>query len=216
MDFKTLVEVALFGLSLAMDAFAVSVVDGLRYQNLNKRKSIFIAFLFGFMQALMPLIGYFAIEIVELLVDANSASGAGEILSLCITWISFALLVFIGTKMLIDGIKDLNKPLDLQVKNFSYKEVFIFSVITSIDALACGVTLHSANATGVSISNNFTIWLHVVIIFAITFILSLIGVLLGNKIEKLFNGKISITNIIGGIILVLLAVWVVISHYFSF
>ena len=63
------------------------------------------------------------------------------------------------------------------------------------------------------LSNNITIFIHISIIIVITFVISLLGVLLGNKIEKLLKGKVEITSIIGGCILILLAIWIVLSHY---
>ena len=78
---------------------------------------------------------------------------------------------------------------------------------TSIDAMAVGVTLHGG------LSTMITIWLHVGIIIVITFIFCMIGVFLGKLIYKLFKGKYSITVIIGGCILILLAIWVLLSHY---
>ncbi len=215
MTIDVLAQVFLLGIALAMDAFAVSVVDGLAYQDINKKKAFFIAGLFGFMQALMPLIGFFLIEIVEVAVGSTAGAEASKILALVVTWLSFALLVMIGGKMLIDGISGLNKPRETLVKNFSYKEVFLFSIATAIDALATGVVLHNTNASGIALSDNFTIWLHVSIIMVITFVISLVGVFLGKGIEKLLKGRISITNIIGGIILLLLAVWCVLEHYVS-
>ena len=94
-----------------------------------------------------------------------------------------------------------------KAKLFSYKEVLIMGVATAIDALASGVALHS------NMSNNVTIWLHVSIILVITFVLSFIGVILGKQIVKLFKGKYEVTQIIGGCILLTLAVWVVLSSY---
>ena len=199
-----------------MDAFAVSIVDGLIYQDINKKRTVFIALMFGLMQMLMPIIGYFLIEIVTTAVGNSAGKEAGDILSLIITWLSFAILVFIGGKMIYEGISDLNKPRENQLKNFSYKEVMWFSIVTSIDALASGVALHATDTSGVSISNNATIWLHGSIILVITFALSLVGVTLGSVFEKLLKGRISITNIIGGTILLILAIWCVLQHYVSF
>ena len=213
MTFQIIAQVLLLGIALAMDAFAVSVVDGLVYQDINKGKSFFIAGLFGFMQGLMPLIGFFLIELVEVLVGENAGAEASHILALVVTWLSFALLIFIGGKMLFDGIKGLKEEREKMIKKFSYKEVFLFSIATAIDALATGIVLHNTNASGVALSNNTTIWLHIAIIMVITFVISLIGVFLGKGIEKLLRGKISIANIIGGVILLLLAAWVVLEHY---
>ena len=213
MTFDIIAQVILLGVALAMDAFAVSIVDGLVYQDINKGKSFFIAGLFGFMQGLMPLIGFYLIEIVEVLVGENAGADASRILALVVTWLSFALLLFIGGKMIIDGIKGLKEERENMIKKFSYKEVLLFSIATAIDALATGIVLHNTNASGVALSNNTTIWLHIAIIMVITFVISLIGVFLGKGIEKLLKGKISIANIIGGAILLLLAIWVVLEHY---
>ena len=213
MSIQIIFQVILLGVALAMDAFAVSVVDGLVYQDINKGKSFFIAGLFGFMQGLMPLIGFYLIEIVEVVVGNAAGEKASNILALVVTWLSFVLLLIIGAKMIADGIKDLKKEKETQIKKFSYKEVAIFSVVTAIDALATGIVLHNRDASGVALSNNATIWLHIAIIMVITFAISLVGVFLGKGIEKLFKGKISITNIIGGCILLLLAIWVVLEHY---
>ena len=205
MSAEIILLVIYLGLALAMDAFAVSITDGLVYQNINKKKAFFIATTFGIMQAVMPLIGYWLVEAIEVAVGNNKYT---SIMALVVTWIAFALLIFIGLKMLIEGVKELKKPLEeKEIKLFSYKEVLIMGVATAIDALASGVALHS------NMSNNVTIWLHVSIILAITFILSFIGVILGKQIVKLFKGKYEITQIIGGCILLTLAVWVVLSHY---
>ena len=205
MSAEIILLVIYLGLALAMDAFAVSITDGLVYQNINKKKAFFIATTFGIMQAVMPLIGYWLVEAIEVAVGNNKYA---SIMALVVTWIAFALLIFIGLKMLIEGVKELKKPLEeKEIKLFSYKEVLIMGVATAIDALASGVALHS------NMSNNVTIWLHVSIILAITFILSFIGVILGKQIVKLFKGKYEITQIIGGCILLTLAVWVVLSHY---
>ena len=215
MTLSIILQVILLGVALAMDAFAVSVVDGLVYSDINKKKSFFIAGLFGFMQGLMPLIGFYLIEIIEVAVGNNAGAEASKILALVVTWLSFTLLILIGAKMMYDGISGLKEKRENLVKSFSYKEVFLFSIATAIDALATGIVLHNRDASGVALSNNTTIWLHIAIIMVITFAISLIGVFLGKGIEKLLKGKISITNIIGGAILLLLAVWVVVEHYVS-
>ena len=191
-----------------MDAFAVSITDGLIYSDINKKKIFFIAATFGLMQALMPVIGYFAVEIISLIVGNSGSDTAVNVFKEVITWVSFGLLLFIGGKMIFEGIREINKPIEEKHdKLFSIKEVLIMGVATAIDAMAVGVSLHAG------LSNNFTIWLHVSIICVITFGLSLIGLFLGKQILKLLKGKTEISVIIGGSILVLLAVWVVLSHY---
>ncbi|MBR4495765.1 MAG: manganese efflux pump [Acholeplasmatales bacterium] len=208
MSISIIIKIIFLGIALSMDAFAVALTDGLTYEDINKKKSIFIASTFGIMQALMPLIGYFLVEIVSIIVGDVGGETAGNIMAIVVTWIAFSLLLFIGSKMLIEGAKEINKPADEKIKKlFSYKEVLYFGFATAIDALGTGVALHSG------LSNNITIWLHVAIIMVITFIISLIGLFLGNQIEKLLKGKHEITSIIGGSILIILAVWIVLSHY---
>ena len=209
MTLEIIVQILLLGIALSMDAFAVSVTDGLIYQDINKKKALFIALVFGVMQGLMPLIGYWLVELVEVLVSGAGAD-AGKIMATVVTWTAFTLLLFLGGKMIFEAIKDLRKPEEeKESKLFSVKEVLIFGVATSIDALATGVALHSG------LSDNATVFLHASIIICITFIISLVGVLLGKQIVKLFKGKTEITSIIGGSILILLAVWIVLSHYFG-
>ena len=210
MTVEIIIQILLLAIALSMDAFAVSITDGLIYQDMNKKKALFIALTFGIMQGLMPLIGYWLVELVEFLVNEGSAGQAGNIMSQVVVWTAFALLMFIGIKMIIEGIKELKKPLEeKKTKLFSYKEVLLFGIATSIDALGSGVALHSG------LSNNVAIFIHISIIVVTTFIISLLGVLLGNKIEKLFKGKTEITSIIGGCILLVLAIWIVLSHYFG-
>ncbi|MCR5490954.1 MAG: manganese efflux pump MntP family protein [Bacilli bacterium] len=207
-----IIQIILLGVGLSADAFAVSVTDGLTYRDLNGRRSVFIAATFGIMQGLMPLIGYWLVEAVAIIVNESQGASAGKIMALAVTWVAFALLILIGGKMLIDGVMDVRKPSeDKEVKFFSIKEVLLFGIATSIDALGTGVALHSG-----TLSDNVTIFLHVLIIAAITFSLSLVGVLLGDKIGALLKGKYEITEIIGGAILIALAVFIVLEHYLGF
>ncbi len=208
MSIEIVIQILLLAIALSMDAFAVSITDGLIYQDINKKKALFIALTFGIMQGLMPLIGYWLVELVEFLVNEGSAGSASKIMSLIVVWTAFGLLLFLGTKMLIEGILALKKKEEEKpVRLFSYKEVLFFGLATSIDALGSGVALHSG------LSNNITIFIHISIIIVITFVISLLGVLLGHKIEKLLKGKVEITSIIGGCILLILAIWIVLSHY---
>lgn len=209
MTAQIIIQIILYGISLSMDAFAVSVSYSLAYTGINRKRTFLIALTFGVFQAVMPLISYWLIEVVGLMVGVEKSADVGRILSLVVTWLAFALLLFIGSKMIIEGIKRLKQPDEEKVeKVFSYKELLVFGVATAIDALAVGVSLHSG-----TLSNNTTIWLHVSIIMVITLVLSLIGIILGSSIVKLFKGKQDITSIIGGIILLLLAIWVVVAHY---
>lgn len=203
-----ILQVLLFGIALSMDAFAVAVTDGLIYKDINKKKAFFIATVFGVMQAVMPLIGYWIIAAIELAIGELAGKHAIEITCEVVVWFAFALLLFIGSKMGYEGIKGVKHPEQRKPKLFKVKEVLLYGIITSIDALAVGFSLHAGN-----ISTDTTIWLHVSIILVCTFIISLLGVLLGNVFNRLLKGKYEIANIIGGSILIILAIWVVVSHY---
>ena len=205
MTFEIILNITLFGIALAMDAFAVSITDGLIYSDINKKRIFFIAATFGIMQALMPTLGFFAVEIISLIVGSSGSDSAVEVFKIVI---SFGLLLFIGGKMLIEGIIEVRKPEEQKEKKlFSVKEVLVMGIATAIDAMAVGVSLHSG------LSTKYTIALHVLIIGVITFGLSLVGLFLGKQILKLLKGKTEISVIIGGCILILLAVWVIVSHY---
>ena len=208
MTFEILIQIILLGIGLSADAFSVALTDGLTYSDINKKKSFFIAGTFGFMQALMPLIGFWLVELVEVIAGDIAGDSAGQIMAKIVCWVAFGLLLFIGGKMLIESILELKKPKEeKQPKLFSVKEVLLFGVATAIDALAAGVNMHTG------LSTTTTIWLHVSIVLVCTFSISLVGLFLGKQVMKLLKGRYEISGIIGGIILILLAVWVIVSHY---
>ena len=208
MTIEILIQIFLYGIALSMDAFAVSVTSGLTYSDINKKRIFFIAFVFGFMQALMPLIGYWVIELARILLGEGNGDIAGNVLSIVVTWLAFISIMTIGLKMLIESILEMKKDIeDKEPKKFLIKEVLWFGFITAIDALAAGVAFNAG------LSNNVTIWLHISIILMCTFSISLIGLFLGKQIMRLLKGKYEISGIIGGIILILLGIWVLLSHY---
>ena len=211
MTLLIIAQILLLALALSADAFAVSVTNGLTIKGINKKRIIFIALTYGIFQGLMPLIGYWLVELIGVLVGEDKSATAGYIMSTTVTWIAFALLIIVGTNMIIEGIKEMKKEEEEKTpKEFKIKDIIYLGIATSIDALGSGVALHAG------LSNNITIWLHISIIIVITFILSLLGVTLGKQIEKLFKGKYEITTIIGGVILLLLAAYIVTSHYLGF
>ena len=153
MTFEILIQIIFLGIGLSMDAFSVALVDGLTMKDITKKRSFYIAFAFGFMQALMPLIGFWLVEIVEIIAGDIAGEQAGIIAGKIVVWLAFVLLLIVGGKMLIESIIDLKKPQEeKKEKFFSYKEVFIYSILTAIDALAAGVTMH----TGLSTTS--TVW----------------------------------------------------------
>ncbi len=200
MVWSVLLSVILSGISLAMDAFAVSICDGMVYRNLNKRKGVTIPLTFGFFQALMPIIGFYVGMLFLEQIEAFDH------------WIAFALLLFIGGKMIFDGIKELRSTEEeIKPKQFSYVEVLVQGVATSIDALAVGFSL---NAMLAPLGNvNLWVWISVAIIGIITFAISLGGLVIGVKVGKLFRKKASIAEIVGGAVLILIAVKIVLQSY---
>lgn len=199
-----ILTVFLSGISLAMDAFAVSVCDGMVYRNLSKRKAVIIPATFGLFQALMPIIGFYVGLAVMDYIDAFDH------------WIAFALLVIIGGKMIYDGIRELTskKEEELKPKNFSFTGLLLQGVATSIDALAVGFSLNELIENAVGAGNiQLWAWISVIIIGVITFIISLVGVIIGVKVGKLFKKKGSIAEIIGGAVLLLIAVKIVLAGY---
>lgn len=198
-----IISVLLSGVSLAIDAFAVSVCDGMVFRNLNKVKAVSIPLTFGIFQAIMPIIGFYI----------GTLFAQFEKFDLYDHWIAFALLAILGGKMIFDGIKDLKskKAEEIEVKNFSYVNVLIQGVATSIDALFFGFTLNTIIG-GLSPVQTWA-WISVALIGVITFIISLTGVIIGVRVGKLFKEKASVATIVGGAILILLAVKMVLSGY---
>lgn len=202
MTFGIIISVILSGVSLAMDAFAVSICDGMVYQQLNRRKMLFMPLIFGLFQAIMPIIGFY-IGTAFQQIDAFDAVDH---------WIAFALLAIIGGKMIFDGIRELRaKEEELKPKRFSVQEVLVQGVATSIDALFVGFSLTAMLG---NIDNiHLWAWISVIIIGVITFVISLVGVIIGVKIGKLFRKKASVAEIVGGAVLILIAVKIVLSGY---
>ena len=190
-----IVEILLIGISLSMDAFAVAVCRGLRMKNkINWRQMLIIALFFGGFQALMPLIGWALGSQLEQYITAIDH------------WITFALLLFIGGKMILDVIRESkeDKPSDNpdgeEEDRLDIKELFLLAIATSIDALAMGITFAFMNVN---------IWSTISIIGSTTFVISLAGVLIGHRFGTRFQNKATLA---GGIILILIGVKILLEH----
>lgn len=195
-----LLSVVLSGVSLAMDAFAVSICDGMIYRDLNKKKAVSIPLTFGIYQALMPIIGFYVGLVCLQYIEAFDH------------WIAFALLLFIGGKMVVDGIRELRAPEEeLEPKKYSVPEVLLQGLATSIDALAVGFSL-ATMLNGVTNVQAWA-WLSVSIIGIITFLISLTGLIIGIKVGKLFRKKACVAEIIGGAVLIFIGVKIVLEAY---
>ncbi|MBO6280742.1 MAG: manganese efflux pump [Bacilli bacterium] len=188
------ISLILIAIGLAMDAFAASIVDGIRYINSKKRHGVFVALTFGLFQGIMPVIGYFLGSLfINYIKDYDH-------------WVAFGLLLIVGGLMIIEGIKGIIRPESVKEKVFSWKEIIIQGIATSIDALAVGITLSTLNI--------FIAW-DALMITGITFTICLVGFFLGNQIAKLLKNKYSIANIIGGLTLVGIGISIVIEHMCS-
>ena len=181
----SITEIFLISIGLGMDAFAVSICKGLSIQKINCQKALIIALYFGIFQALMPMVGF--------LLAKNLSS---ELINLNY-WIAFILLSVIGINMIIQSFKNDEKEND----DISFKTMFVLAIATSIDALAVGVSFAFLK---------MDITIAVICIGIITFILSLIGVKLGNVFGEKYKQKAEIT---GGIFLIFIAFKMILEHY---
>ncbi len=178
----TITELILLSLGLAMDAFSVSVCKGLSMKKIDYKGAAVTALFFGFFQGAMPLIGYFLGTRFESFISSYSH------------WVAFILLGFIGGKMIFEVIRGGEEEDSSKEYKLDIKELFILAIATSIDALAVGV-IFAAQKTPVVSS--------VIVIGAITFVTSLIGVVIGNRFGSKYEKK---AELIGGIVLVLIGV----------
>lgn len=183
-----LITITIIAFALAMDAFAVSIVSGTAYKQLKVKHAFRIAVFFGGFQAFMPLIGALAgLSVKEYIANYDH-------------WMAFGLLSAVGGKMIYESFKI--KPAK---ENFDPSNIFILlvlSVATSIDALAIGVTLPLITSS---------IGTAVVIIGLVTFVLSYLGVFIGEKSGHFFESKI---EALGGLILIALGLKILIEHQF--
>lgn len=182
-------ELCFVAVGLSMDAFAVSVCKGLGMRKINRRGAFLIALFFGGFQALMPLIGW---------ILGNSFQ---KYIVRFDHWIAFALLSYIGGKMICDAVGDRECEVAIPFR-LDMKELLMLSVATSIDALAVGITLAFLRVNILS---------SVLVIGAVTFVISLSGVYIGNKFGSRFEKK---AEIAGGLVLVLIGIKILIEHIF--
>ena len=175
-------ELLLLSLGLAMDAFSVSVCKGLSMKKIDYKGAAVTALFFGVFQGLMPLIGYFLGSRFEKFISSYSH------------WIAFILLGFIGGKMIYEVIKGGDDESVGSEYMLDIKELFILAIATSIDALAVGV-IFAAQKTNLLLS--------VSVIAAITFVVCLAGVVIGNRFGSRYEKK---AELAGGIVLVIIGV----------
>lgn len=171
------------GVALAMDAFSVSMANGLNDPGMSKKKLCTIAGTFGGFQFAMPMIGWFCVTTIKELFSK---------FEMFIPWIALLLLAVIGGKMLMDGIRG-DSPEEGSSSELSGKMLFLQGVATSIDALSTGFTTAEYNIFEAFISS--------LIIAVVTFFICVEGVKLGKKFGLHLAGR---AQILGGVILILI------------
>ena len=174
--------------ALSMDAFAVSITKGMTIKNLKKSTALKMALTFGVFQGAMPLLGW-----------ALGISFESYIKSID-HWIAFILLGFIGFNMIKgffddrkeENASELEFSATTDVDDLSNKEIIMLAVATSIDALAVGISFAFLNVSIIPAAS---------IICIITFLVCVVGVFVGNKVDDIFNGY---AELVGGVILILI------------
>lgn len=179
-------ELFLLAIGLSMDAFAVSICEGLSMKKLNLKRAGILALFFGGFQAGMPLLGY--------LLGKNFQHYITSIDH----WIAFVLLAIIGGNMIKEALdKDEEKKED---KKFNLKYVSVLAVATSIDALAVGITFAFLQVSIIPA---------VCLIGITTFILSFVGVKIGNVFGAKYKSK---AELLGGTILIIIGLKILVEH----
>ena len=179
----------LLGAGLAMDAFSVSLANGLNEPCMKKPRMCLIAGIFAFFQALMPLLGWLCVRTI-----AQTFTAFQKL----IPWIALALLCFIGGKMLLDGIR--NKEEECGAGAVTLSALLVQGVATSIDALSVGFTIAHYNFVEALLAS--------LLIGAVTFFICFMGLHIGKKAGTKLAGK---AGIFGGAILIFIGIEIFVS-----
>ena len=181
----------LLGIGLAMDAFSVSLANGLNEPKMKFGRMCLIAGVFGAFQAIMPMTGWICVHTVLSLFSSFQA---------VIPWIALILLAYIGGKMLIEGIRGTKDGNDGKAAALGFGALLIQGIATSIDALSVGFTIADYELSAALLCAG--------IIALVTFLLCLIGLLIGRKFGTKLAGK---ATIFGGILLMGIGIEIFIS-----
>ncbi len=187
------------GVGLAMDAFTVSLANGLSEPKMKLSKMCGVAGMFAFFQAAMPMIGWFCIHTVAKTFTAFQTF---------IPWIALLLLSFIGGKMLYEGIKETKEqPCDgahvVEAHTVTFASLIVQGIATSIDALSVGFTISEYDV--------FSALYAAAVIALVTFIVCLFGVKLGKTFGTCLAGK---ATVFGGALLVLIGIYIFVNCMF--
>ena len=193
-NFRFFFNSILLGVGLAMDAFSVSMANGLNEPKMKKKKMIGIAGVFAVFQALMPMTGWICVHII-----ANTF----EAFQKFIPWIALALLSYIGGKMIYESVHEDNDEEHEDKGQLTFVALMIQGVATSIDALSVGFTISDYGFVMALVCS--------CIIAAVTFIICISGVIIG----KMFGTKLAEkASILGGMILIIIGLKIFIDGVF--
>lgn len=173
------------GIALAMDAFSVSLANGMNEPCMKRKKMILVAGVFGIFQGLMPLIGWGLV---------HSIASVFSLVEKFIPWIALLLLSFLGVKMILEAVKGCDEEEEC-CKKQGFALILVQGVATSIDALSVGVTTSEYNFFNAGLSS--------LIIALITFVICFVGIFLGKKFGTKFSKNAAI---LGGVILVVIGI----------
>ena len=193
--FMFVVNSILFGVGLAMDAFSVSVANGLNEPNMPARRVLLVAGTFALFQTAMPMAGWLCV---------HSIAEAFQAFQPFIPWIALALLLFIGIKMIREGLQEeTEREEEEEKKLLRGGALLVQGIATSIDALSVGFTIAEYDLVSALVE--------AVIIGAVTFGICVLGVKLGKRLGLKLAGKASV---FGGIILILIGLEIFITGVF--
>ncbi len=181
----------LLGVGLAMDAFSVSLANGLNEPKMKLKKMLAVAGVFAIFQGMMPLIGWICV---------HSIARYFVIFERMIPWIALVLLCWIGGNMIREGIKrDPNEVED----TVGVKALFVQGIATSIDALSVGFTIAEYDGVRALVSSG--------LIAAVTYVICLAGIAIGKKAGTKLAGK---AGVVGGVILIVIGFEIFLTNLF--
>ncbi len=192
MNFEFFTISILFGVALAMDAFSVSLANGLNEPNMKKAKMFGIAGMFSFFQALMPMIGWICVHTI-----LEYFESFGKF----IPYIALVILSLIGANMIYESVK--KKEDEEEKKSVGFAALVIQGIATSIDALSVGLDIADYDIGKALVS--------ALIIAVVTFIICLSGIFIGRKFGTKLANK---AGIFGGTILILIGLEILITSFF--
>lgn len=183
-----IVSLLFLAAALAMDAFSVSVTDGLVVPGFKITDALKVGLFFGVFQFIMPCIGNFL------------ASFAAAYIEKFDHWIAFGLLAFLGIRMIVEALKNEE---EIPKNPLKFTTLFLMAIATSIDALAAGVSLAAVSAPIIFSS---------AVIGIVAFVFSFAGMFIGRKFGDILGSK---AEIIGGIVLILIGTKTLLEHLFG-